>query len=153
MACSYPLAYGLFLRPPVLPSPFLKQNTLVCKSLALENKTLPFSSECGVLRMVEFIEMREGAGSWAFSVWLNTAFVRNNRGWSWVGGDWSDLGYQTALLRGPLFLETSAHQEVLIRAGLEHGFGCQPLYPPPPLPASQGSRLTKARAAYPHLQS
>lgn len=74
----------------MLPSPFLKQDTFVCKSLALENKALPFSSECGVLRMVEFIEMRERAGSWAFDVWLNAAFVRNNQGWSWVGGDWSD---------------------------------------------------------------
>lgn len=37
-------------------------------------------------------------------------------------------------------------------AGLEHVLRCQPLHPPPPLPASQGGSLTKARATYPHLE-
>lgn len=55
-------------------------------------------------------------------------------------------------MRAPPCRNFSTSRKPLSMAGLEHVLRCQPLHPPPPLPASQGGSLTKARATYPHLE-
>lgn len=67
----------------------------------LENKTLPFSSESGVLSLVERIEVWEGPGRRAFSVWLRTAFMGNEQGLELGGKCLDRLEVSGSFMRGP----------------------------------------------------